>query len=178
MKSSKLQAGAFRSGRTRGAFAPKNGDASPTRLNLTALMDILSNIIFFLMATFGAQTLELASAANVRLPPSTSELSLRMTTSVAVGLEEFYVEDEPVGKLSDGRLVELDKDRFSPALLQALQRIRAQQLAKNEEPRPEDDVVLFIADKRLKYQTIDRIMKTCAKAGYTKFRFAVAKIAK
>ena len=34
---------------------------------------------------------------------------------------------------------------------------------------------LFVADKRLKFETIDRVMKTCARAGFTKFRFAVAK---
>ena len=33
----------------------------------------------------------------------------------------------------------------------------------------------FVADKRLKFETIDRVMKTCARAGFTKFRFAVAK---
>ena len=172
-----MSSSGFGKPRSRGAFGPAEGEdeGAPTRLNLTALMDILSNIIFFLMATFGAQTLQLASAANVQLPSSNSELSLQMTTSVAVGMDELFVEDEPVGKLKNGRLLRLDANRMSPPLLKALQRIRAQQLAKNEKPRPEDDVVLFIADKRLKFTTIDRVMKTCARAGYTKFRFAVAK---
>ncbi len=159
----------------RGAFADGEEETAPLRLNLTALMDILSNIIFFLMASFGAQTLELSSASKVQLPSSTSELSLRMATAVAVGLNEVFVDDEPVGQLRNGRLVNLDKDRFLPKLGDTLRRIKAQQLAKNERPKPEDDVVLFIADKRLKFSTIDRVMKTCARAGYTKFRFAVAK---
>ena len=166
----------FSAKHSRGAFAEEEGQgAAPTRLNLTALMDILSNIIFFLMASFGAQTLELSSAAKVQLPSSTSELSLRMAVAVAVGLNEVFVDDEPVGRLTKGRLLNLDSDRFLPKLGDTLRRIRAQQLAKNERPRPEDDVVLFIADKRLKFSTIDRVMKTCARAGYTKFRFAVAK---
>ena len=162
--------------RTRGAFAAEDeSETSPTRLNLTALMDILSNIIFFLMASFGAQTLELASAAKVQLPASTSELSLKMAVAVAVGLQEVYVDDEPVGRLADGKLLGLDDKRMLPKLGETLRRIRAQQLAKNERPRPEDDVVLFIADKRLKFRTIDRVMKTCGRAGFTKFRFAVSK---
>ncbi len=162
--------------RTRGAFAPsEEEEGAPTRINLTALMDILSNIIFFLMASFGAQTLELASDAKVQLPSSTSELSLKRSVAVAVGLEGIFVEDEPVGRLAGGQLLQLDKDRYLPKLGETLRRIKAQQLAKNERPRPEDDVVLFIADKRLKFETVDRVMKTCARAGYTKFRFAVAK---
>jgi biopolymer transport protein ExbD len=148
---------------------------SPTSVNLTALMDILSNIIFFLLASFGAQTMSLTSANKVKLPSSTSELALKMTMSVAVGLEDVFVEDEPIAKLKDGQILGLDQDRFLPKLEETLKRVRAQKLAKNERPTDEDEVILFIADKRLKFDTIDRVMKTCAKAGYTKFRFAVAK---
>jgi biopolymer transport protein ExbD len=150
-------------------------EESPTRINLTALMDILSNIIFFLMASFGAQTLELTSASKVELPSSTSELSLKMSINVAVGLEELFVEDEPIGKLQAGKLVGLDEDRMHPKLEETLKRVRAQRLAKNERPKDEEEMILFIADKRLKYETIDRVMKTCARAGFTKFRFAVSK---
>ena len=148
---------------------------SPTSINLTALMDILSNIIFFLMASFGAQTLELTAMSKVSLPASTSELSLKMTINVAVGLEELFVEDEPVGKLKEGELLGLDTDRFHPKLEETLKRVRAQRLAKNERAKDEDDIVLLVADKRLKFNTLDRVMKTCARAGFTRFRFAVSK---
>ena len=158
------------------AFHPATEEQQgPGRINLTALMDILSNIIFFLMASFGAQTLELTSASKVSLPSSTSELSLKMSVSVAVGMEELFVEDEPIGKLQSGKLLGLDKDRFLPRLDETLRRVRAQRLAKNERPKDADEVVLFVADKRLSFDTIDRVMKTCARAGFTKFRFAVAK---
>ncbi|MCK6545407.1 biopolymer transporter ExbD [Myxococcota bacterium] len=148
---------------------------NPVAMNLTALMDILSNIIFFLMASFGAQTLELTSAAKVALPSSTSELALKMSISVAVGMDELFVEDEPIGRLDKGVLLGLDSDRYLPRLEDTLKRVKAQRLAKNERPTDQDDVILFIADKRLKFETIDRVMKTCAKAGFTKFRFAVSK---
>lgn len=153
----------------------EEGAANPTQLNLTALMDILSNIIFFLMASFGAQTLELTAAGKVSLPASTSELALKMSLSVAVGMEEIFVEDEPIGKLKEGKLIGLDDDRYLPALDKALKQIRAQRLAKNERPKEEDEIILFVADRRLKFETIDRVMKTCARAGFTKFRFTVSK---
>jgi biopolymer transport protein ExbD len=156
-------------------FITEQDAAGPMRINLTALMDILSNIIFFLMASFGAQTLELTSASKVELPSSTSELSLKMSINVAVGLEELFVEDEPIGKLQDGKLVGLDEQRFHPKLEETLKRVRAQRLAKNERPKDEEEMILFVADKRLRYETIDRVMKTCARAGFTKFRFAVSK---
>ena len=138
-------------------------------------MDILSNIIFFLMASFGAQTLELTSASKVELPSSTSELSLKMSINVAVGLDQIFVEDEPIGKLKDGKLLGLDEQRFLPKLEQTLRQLRARRLAKNERPKDEDQIILFIADKRLSFDTIDRVMKTCARVGFTKFRFAVSK---
>lgn len=159
----------------KGPFAEPEGAGAPGRVNLTALMDILSNIIFFLMASFGAQTLDLASASKVELPFSTSELTLKMSVTVAVGLNELFVEEEPVGRLNNGELIGLDAKRFHPKLEETLRRVRAQRLAKNERKKDADEVILFIADKRLKYSTIDRVMKTCARAGFTKFRFAVAK---
>lgn len=161
--------------RRRSLFRREEEHGNPARMNLTALMDILSNIIFFLLASFGAQTLALTSAADVALPSSTSELSLRMSLSVAVGMKEIFVEDEPIGRLEEGRLVGLDEERFLPRLDEALKRVQAQRLAKNERPKEEDEIVLFIADKRLEFATVDRVLKTCARAGFTKFRFAVAK---
>jgi biopolymer transport protein ExbD len=128
--------------------------------NLTALMDILSNIIFFLMASFGAQTLEMTASADISLPKSTSELSLKKAVAVAVGKAELFVEDQKV---------EINK------LEPTLRRLRAQQLAKNELARDEDQIVLLIADEDLDYTTIDSVMKSCARAGYPKFRFVVSK---
>jgi biopolymer transport protein ExbD len=158
----------------KGGLNPDQGQ-NPTGFNLIALMDILSNIIFFLMASFGAQTLDMTSAQKVKMPKSTSELSLKMSLSVAVGMEELFVEDEPIGTLDNGELTDLDKNRFVPSLEKALRRVTAQRLAKNEKKKDEDEIILFIADRRLKFETIDRVMKTCAKAGFTKFRFTVSK---
>src|SRR5687767_1577088 len=39
------------------------GDDQPIDLNLTALMDILSNILFFLLASFGAAVISVVSAS-------------------------------------------------------------------------------------------------------------------
>jgi biopolymer transport protein ExbD len=128
--------------------------------NLTALMDILSNIIFFLMASFGAQTLELTSAEDISLPSSTSELSVKKAISVAVGVEGLWIEGE----------------KIDPAKLeQALGRIRAQHLARNERPTEEDEIVLLVADKRVEFERLDAVLKSCARAGFPKFRFVVSK---
>ena len=169
-----IGAGSLGRKKKRGPFGGA-GEESAARLNLTALMDILSNIIFFLMASFGAQTLEMTAANQVTLPSSTSELSLRMSLSVAVGLDQIFVEDEPVARLQKGELVGLDEAKLIPKLAEALKRVKAQRLAKNERPREEDEVILFIADKRLPFTTIDRVMRTCAEAGFVRFRYAVAK---
>jgi biopolymer transport protein ExbD len=141
--------------------------------NLTALMDILSNIIFFLMASFGAQTMELTSKSEITLPASTSELSLKKAINVAVGLSELSVEGQEIDKLKDGALIGGGDQAVK--LEQALRRIRAQRSAKNERPTEEDEIVLLVADKRVEYTTIDIVMRSCARAGFPKFRFVVSK---
>jgi biopolymer transport protein ExbD len=141
--------------------------------NLTALMDILSNIIFFLMASFGAQTLELTSASEISLPTSTSELSLKKAINVAVGMHDLYVEGQKIDVLVNGAFPSGTDQAVK--LSEALRRLRAQRVAKNERPTDEDEIVLLVADKRVEYTTIDIVMRSCARAGFPKFRFVVSK---
>ena len=49
------------------------GEAS-IALNLTALMDILSNLLFFLLASYTSQSVEVESG-GLKLPASKSQLS-------------------------------------------------------------------------------------------------------
>ena len=46
-----------------GGVPGEGGDDQPIDLNLTALMDILSNILFFLLASFGAAVISVVSAS-------------------------------------------------------------------------------------------------------------------
>ena len=46
-----------------GGAPGEGGDDQPIDLNLTALMDILSNILFFLLASFGAAVISVVSAS-------------------------------------------------------------------------------------------------------------------
>ena len=56
-----------------GGSSGGGGTAIPA-LNLTALMDILSNLLFFLLAAYAAQATEVENKAEMRLPASPSRI--------------------------------------------------------------------------------------------------------
>jgi biopolymer transport protein ExbD len=67
--------------------------SAPVELNLTALMDILSNLLFFLLAAFGA-TIVMGINATVPVQSSSSSLadtSQTVTAAVSVGTNGFDV---------------------------------------------------------------------------------------
>ena len=59
-------------------FGGSGSEIQGVSLNLTALMDILSNLLFFLMASYTAQSLEVKQKADLHLPISSSQLSISM----------------------------------------------------------------------------------------------------
>lgn len=147
---------------------------SPAPLNLTALLDVLSNLIFFLLVSYGAQSVLAGSAPRSNLPRSTSALALGRAITVSAGIDEIFVEDEPVVKLDTRRKAD-ERGTIFARLEETLRRVRAERLAKNERRTEDEDLILFVGDKKLDFQTIDRVMKTCQRAGFTRFRFAVAR---
>ena len=52
-------------------------------LNLVALIDILTNILFFLLVSYASQELQLQQAAKVKLPSSYVSQQLKKVTAVS-----------------------------------------------------------------------------------------------
>ena len=70
----------------KGAFGGGGGEGGEAALslNLTALMDILSNLLFFLLASYTAQSVEVEGHAGLKLPSSTSQVALNPQITVTV----------------------------------------------------------------------------------------------
>ena len=66
------------------------------------------------------------------------EISLLPTSiflaSVAVGMEDVFVDDEPIGKLKAGEILGLNAERFLPKLEESLKRLQTDHLDIWQEP--------------------------------------------
>jgi biopolymer transport protein ExbD len=152
-------------------------------LNLAALIDIQANLLFFLIISASVQEDRLKAGQGIELPDSTSlKAEAGDLVSIVVSQNDITVNEKKVCSLTQGKLesASLDEKNDSRVIpLYTTLTVKFQDLvAKGAQPGATGDddskipVVLIQADKRLPYETLKRIMRTCGAAGFAKFRFA------
>ncbi len=141
------------------------------KLNLVSLMDIFTILVFFLLVNSGDVEV-LQTDKSIKLPASFSEEIPEENLVVLISATDVVVGGRSVGSVAD--LVASTGDLFGP-LQQELkyQAERAGPLAdKNKAAgRP----VTIMADQKIPYQLLKKIMATCAAAEYRDISLAVTK---
>jgi biopolymer transport protein ExbD len=147
---------------------------SSIALNLTALMDILSNLLFFLLASYTSQSVELEGRSTLKLPSSTSQLSLTPQVTITVAQDHIDVGGVAVSNIQNGLVVEpVDKDG---KIVPLFDRLRSQKAARESAGRADladAALVLLLADRGIDSQTITQVLKTAGYAGFYNVRFGV-----
>lgn len=158
----------------------KRTDRSPNGavavLNITSLMDVMTILLIFLLYHFSTQDQNIRLQKDIELPRSTSERPFKWAINVTLGLNRLLVEDEFVCLVKDGRFVGSgsDTEKIVP-LYNRLVALKDLEKYRQVDRDASEPVVIFHADKRLKFETVNAVMKTAAMAGYPNFRFAVLK---
>lgn len=140
-------------------------------INLTALLDVLTNLLFFLMFSFAAQQVNMELEGGLQLPRSTSDLPPKKAIQVSVGQRDLRVESVMVAPIVSGDIPGAGgpANRIEP-LYQRLVTLRGERVAVTRES---PDVLFVLADKSTPYLLLRRVLKTGAEAGFPKFRMAV-----
>lgn len=140
-----------------------------TKMNLTALMDVFTILVFFLLVNSGS--VELVEAPkNVQLPESRVETKPRETVVIFVSPEDVLVQGQIVARVDDilegqagifdsltSRLAELKDSVIGPSTLSVAGSLE----------------VTILADKSVPFVVIRRIMTTCTDEGYENVSLAV-----
>jgi biopolymer transport protein ExbD len=139
------------------------------KMNLTALMDVFTILVFFLLVNSG-QSEVLDTPKQVTLPESVVEAKPRETVVIFVSPEEVVVQGEPVMSLdevmaSGGRRLEPISARLAQ-LKSAIVGRSTQVVAASQE-------VTILADKSIPFDVIKRVMSSCTSEGYTDISLAV-----
>jgi len=143
-------------------------------LNLTALMDILSNLLFFLLAAYAAQATEVENKAEMRLPSSTSQARLQLQLTVSISQQFIQVADTPVTPIEKGKLVEpVDEEGKIPSLYAKLMGIKDRRAQAGHEQTGEASGILLLADKDTDSDVVSKVLKTAGQAGFVNVRFGV-----
>ena len=137
-------------------------------LNLVALMDIFTILVFFLLVNAsGIQP----QGTRVTLPESTAEKVPAETILITVSNQDIVVQGR---RIADVPTVLAGSGLIIDELRRELEYHARRSSAGGDEERP----VTILGDKEIPYKLLKRIMLTCTQTGYTQVSLAVTRKAK
>ena len=137
-------------------------------MNLVALIDIFTILIFFLLSS-ATEVETLPSFRAVKLPESTAEAQPKETIVVVVSGSEIVVDGRKVADVAD---VMKANDDVIPALKAELELLNKRQVIR-EKNQASKAAVTIMGDKDIPYRLLRKVMVTSARANFTDVSFAV-----
>lgn len=136
-------------------------------MNLVALIDIFTILIFFLMSSTGIEVLTNSKA--VKLPDSIAEKTPRETIVVAVSETDIVVDGRRVASVAEANAA---KDDLIPGLKAELDLLASRQVVGADKDA-NAKAVTIMGDKSIPYSLLRKVMYTSARANFTEIAFAV-----
>lgn len=144
----------------------------PARLNLTAMVDVFTVLLVFLLKSYAAEGSLTAAAPNLELPSSTSSLAPQATVTITVSEDALFVEDERIGSLKSLASAE---GLYLPSLGHALKTRadKARLIAGRNQSVSFQGRVTIMGDKNTPFATLERIMYTASVSEFGEIALAV-----
>jgi biopolymer transport protein TolR len=136
-------------------------------MNLVALIDIFTILIFFLMSSTGVEVL--STSRSVKLPQSTVEKAPHETLVVTVSGADILVGGRKVASVVDALATE--GDLIAP--LKAELDLQAGRQVLRKENEAQSKAVTIMGDKDIPYRLLRKVMYTAARANFSNVSFAV-----
>ena len=147
---------------------------STSQLNLVALMDIFTILVFFLMVN-QSEVRVLQATKEIKLPVSLAEELPAENLVIKVLSNNILVQERAV--LASGKTIAVMNDEEHKVLIDAVKKELAYQAAKrNELSKTEQEkgkAVTIIGDATIPYSLLKEIMAACADSGYRNMSLAV-----
>ena len=156
----------------------RNNKKSTFVLQLTAMVDMFTILIVFLLKSFSTSAVNITPHAGLKMPYSTTQKSPVEALRLVVATDGVYVEDKKIIVITDGKISQTDTEINDPDFVKPLfelldkEAMKSKKIAlKNEEHEFQGTVVMQV-DSRLSYKLIRKIMYTSSLAGYADLRMA------
>ena len=146
--------------------------STPTTLNLTALIDLFTILVLFLLFNIAGGGDVLPPAGSLKLPSSISEKEPNRTLTVMITRDKILVEGKSVGLVSD---VLEDPDMNIEGLEAELKRHaeKAIRLGLAMGVEVFDGRITLMGDRETPFRLLEKVMFTCSLAEYYDIRLAV-----
>ncbi len=141
-------------------------------MNLVALIDIFTIMIFFLLSSASGIEI-LTSPKSVKLPQSTADRLPRDTLVLVVNAEEILVDGRRVATVREAMGTDGDLIAALKTELDALSSRRLIRQDTQAQVASKGQAVTIMGDKDIPYQLLRKVMFTAARANYSDVSFAV-----
>jgi len=146
--------------------------------DITPILDIFAILLIFTLQNYSSAGIVPASPKGVDLPRSTSESLNTHGVNIQVSKSHILVNEKEVMNIESidvSQIYEDEGKRIAPLYKQLLKQKEdlAQAQKLSPQVKPFSGVANLIIDKSIKYSYVKKIMYTCAKAGFTDFKFVV-----
>ena len=140
-----------------------------TNLNLVALMDVFTLLVFFLMINSGASEI-LNPPKDVKLPDSVVQSKPRETVAIMVTAQSVLVMGYTVGTVNE---IINSPDMIYQPIVDELLRQKSRVIGISTKTVSESNEVTILAHKAVPFKLLKKIMSSCTHAGYSKISLAV-----
>lgn len=138
-------------------------------LSLVSLMDVFTILVFFLLTNSSSNEV-LSNPKEIALPDSVVESKPRETIVIFVSPETILLQGEVIMKTSD---LLLSKGDIIVELRDRLIKEKNNVIGVTTKAVATSKEVTLLADKKIPFKYLKKIMSTCTSAGYSKISLAV-----
>ncbi|MBN9684299.1 MULTISPECIES: ExbD/TolR family protein [unclassified Corallococcus] len=145
-------------------------------LNITAMMDMMTIILVFLLKSFASSSAAITASEDVRPPVSSTRASPKDTVAITITPKNILVGDKEVVRLKDGRIPEAQLQGRLVAGLDAQLKKEVAKLKYIEERNPAAPFtheLSVIADKMVPYDLLLTVLYTAGENELQNYRFIV-----
>ncbi len=147
-------------------------------LQLTAMVDMFTIMIVFLLKSYDTSTLEAKNVDNLKLPSSITAAVPEEALLMLVSQKAIFIGDKKVAEIKDGKvdaqyLSKNDEDYIEPLFKELNEEAKKiEEITKRNPSVKFEGKVFMQADKELNYSVLRKVLYTATMAGYGDLRLA------
>ena len=143
--------------------------------DITSLLDILVIILVFLLKSYNSSGIVINVPKEITLPPSQS-ISLNTSgVNVQASEEIIYVDDKVVYRREEAKTPLDQMNIIYPVYDELVKKKSVIEQIQKTSPQAKSfsGVVNLVLDKTMRYSIMQRLMHSCAEAGFKTYKFVV-----
>lgn len=166
----------FRKAMARKKRRDREAEGEIKELNITAMMDLMTIILVFLIKSFSASSITVTASEDVRLPLSAARATPKDTVAITLTSKSIMVGDRRKVELTNGVIKASDLNGKLILPLDAALKTEVEKLKKIAERNPTapfNHEVSIIGDKRVSYDLLSSVLYTAGQNELENFRFII-----